>query len=70
MPFIQRPEGFSAATLELLDSAIMQIYLDHVAAAETELKAASARGFALDDTAPPPSLLVHRARVRREKNTG
>lgn len=32
MPFIKRPEGFSSETIELLDRAMMRMYLDHLAA--------------------------------------
>jgi hypothetical protein len=64
MPFVQRPEGFSSETLELLDSAIMGLWLDHAAGVvkaervALELKAVPARSAR-------GGLLVYRARTRR-----
>lgn len=64
MPFVQRPAGFSSETLELLDSAIMGLWLDHAAGV------VKAERIALESKAVPArcgrgKLLVYRARTRR-----
>jgi hypothetical protein len=51
MPFMERPEGFSSETLDLLDRAIMQMYLDHLADRQLKLAEAVARAAEGEDPA-------------------
>lgn len=62
MPFIQRPAGFNNDTLDLLDKAMMGIWLDHAARIRAEQIAAGVK-----PTRPPSGLrglLVYRARTK------
>ncbi len=57
MPFMERPEGFSPETLDLLDRAIMQMYLDHLADRHLKLGEAVARAKAGEDPAAELELM-------------
>ncbi len=62
MPFIQRPAGFNNDTLELLDKAMMGIWLDHVARFNADQIVSGA-----DSNKPRSrrrSLLVYRGRAK------
>lgn len=62
MPFIERPTGFSSETLDLLDRAMMGIWLDHVAVTNAEREAASVKSELAPVVSAKGSLLVYRAR--------
>lgn len=62
MPFIERPAGFNNDTLDLLDKAMMGLWLDHAARFNAEQNAART------ESAVPPrglrGLFVYRTRKK------